>query len=134
MGKTLLEMVEAEKFKQPACPTVVLSRTKTETGVLPGGEMGEQGVVLKHHPHAAPLRWQPPPIAGNQTMLQMHGALRRPFKAGNQPQQSGLTATGGAQQSNQLPCCELQIDTPECPLLTSVLEAVPEITKLNRRG
>ena len=55
MGIAQLKPLQAEQFQQPCRSAVVLTGPQSEASVLPGGEMGEQGVVLEHHADPTPL-------------------------------------------------------------------------------
>ena len=83
MGITQLQPLQPQQLQQPGRSAVVLTRTKTEASVLPGREMGEQGVVLKDHADPAPLRRQPMAVPRHGALLQVHRPLRGALKAGN---------------------------------------------------
>ena len=117
MGVAALQAGQPQQLQQPAGPAGVLAAAQAETGIAPGIEMGEEGVVLKHHPHPATLRRQPVAGAGHLPPVDRHAAPPRPLEAGDQPQQGGLAATGRAQQPHQLPLGQGQIDPPQGPFL-----------------
>ena len=49
------------------------------------------------------------------------------FKPGNQTQERGLAAAGGAQQTNQFPLTQLKVNATQGPVLSSAVVAMPEI-------
>jgi hypothetical protein len=81
MGIALLQPMEAQEIKQPNCATVVLTWTQAKASVLPRREVGEQGIVLKHHAHSSALRRNPVLPPRHDAVLKMNGSLIRPFKA-----------------------------------------------------
>ena len=115
MGVAAFEALQPEQLQQPAGPTGVLSPPQPEAGVLPGIEVGEQGVVLEHHAHAPAFWFQPAAFAGHQASVDQHRAPLGPLKAGDQAQQGGFAAAGGAEEPHQLALVQGQIDSLQGP-------------------
>ena len=133
MGKSLLEISQTEQLKQPACTADILAGAKPETGVPPGTQMREQGVILKHHPHSATLWRNPAPLSSHKSLLKVDTPSGGLLKTCDQSQQGGFTATGGAEQTQQLPLRHLKIDPLKGPTLGSIAVAMPDTVQLNRR-
>ena len=116
MGIAALEALQTEQLQQPAGAAAVLTAAQTETGIAPGIEVGEQGVVLKHHAHTAPLRRQPAMRAGHLLPADTHHAAIWFLKAGDQSEQGGFAAARGAQQTHQFAWAQLKVDIAQGPI------------------
>ena len=128
MGVALLEPVKAQQGEQPAHPLLALaldvslvlgvslaranggagSARQAKTGVLPGREVGKQGVVLEEHADAPALRGQPMVGTRHLPSIQEHPPAARPLKAGDQAQQGRFATAGWAQQTQQFARFEAQ--------------------------
>ena len=128
MGVSLIQPLQTQQLQQPGCAAVVLAGTQPETGVLPGREMGEKGIVLKDHADPPSLGRQPMPVPRHGSLLQVHGPMQRTLKASDQSQQSGLPTTGGSEQPDQLTRSELEINPPQRPGSSRAVVAMPEVT------
>ena len=124
VGVAALEPLQAQQLQQPGGATAVLAVAQPEGGVAPGIEVGEKGVVLKHHAHAAALGGQPAVGPGHLLAADPHHPSLRPLEAGDQAQQGGLAAAGGAQQAHQFAWAQLEIDGAQGPVATGGWAAV----------
>ena len=77
---------------------------QAETDVLGHAHVREQGVALEHRVDRAAERRQ----VLHGFAVQADGAAAGLLEAGNQPQQGGLAAAGGAQQGEELVGADLQ--------------------------
>ena len=64
--------------------------------------MGEQRVLLKHHPHAPAVRRDMHRRPGHDPSLNPNLAPVRTLEAGDQPQDRGLATTAGTQDGQNL--------------------------------
>ena len=135
MGVALFEPLEAQQLQQPSGTAAVLAAPQPETGIPPGVEVGEQGVVLKHHAHAAALGRQPALGPRHLLAADSHHPTVGALKAGDQPQQGGLAATGRAQQAHQFPRTQLEVDVPQRPVAAGggAAVAMPQAAQLHLR-
>ena len=131
MGKTLVQISKPHQVEQPARTAVVLAGTQAKASVLPGGEMGKQGIVLEDHADATALWRQPATGPGNSAFLQPNLTTIGTFKTSNQPKQGCLAATRRSEQANKFTGRQVEIDTPERPLITLCGVAVPQITQFD---
>ena len=95
--------------------------------------MRKQRIVLKDHANTPAFWLHPCPFPSHGALGQLHRAPLGAFKASNQAKQGGFTATGGAEQTQQLPLRHLKIDPLKGPALGSIAVAVPDTVQLNRR-
>ena len=94
----LLQSMQPQQLKQPGHPLRVgVPLGQTKTGVLPGIQMRKQRIVLKDHANTPAFWLHPCPFPSHGALGQLHRAPLRAFKASNQAQQGGFTATGGAE-------------------------------------
>ena len=133
MGVAVLQPAEPEQLQQPGRPASVSLGSKSEAGVRPGIEMGEEGVVLKHHPHATPLRGQEATGSRHAASIQLDLAALRRLEAGDQAQQGGLAASGGPQQPHQFTGPQGQVQILQGPC-GGAGEAMPDPTQLHPRA
>jgi hypothetical protein len=94
--------------------------------------MGEQGIVLKHHPNSAALRGNPVLPPRHDAVLKMNGSLLRALEACNQAKKGRLSATRGPQQPHKLSSLELKIDATKGPVARRLLVAMPKTANFNR--
>ena len=106
VGITALQAIEPEQLQQPASPAAVLTAPQAKTGIAPGVEVGEQGVVLENHANAAALRWQPAAGTGHGAAVDQYRTALWTLKASDQAQQGGFAATGGSKQAHQFALME----------------------------
>ena len=133
MGVAALQALEAEQLEQPGGPGPVLAWPQPETGVGPGVEVGEKGVVLEHHPHPAPLRGQTAVGIGHAAAIDADHTAARPLEAGDQPQQGGLATAGRPQQTHQFAGRQVEINPLQGPG-GAIGEAMPEALKRHLRS
>ena len=135
VGIALLQPLEAQQLQQPGGTAAVLAAPQPEAGIAPGVEVGEQGVVLKHHAHAAALGGQPALGPRHLLAADPHHPTVGTLKAGDQPQQGGFAATGRAQQAHQFPGAQLEVDVPQGPVAAGggAAVAVPQAAQLHLR-
>ena len=77
--------------------------------------MGEQRIVLKDHAHPPTLRRQEAAGAGHLPPIDPDPTTLGLLEAGDQAQQGGLAAAGGAQQAQQFARGQGEINPPQGP-------------------
>ena len=83
---------------------------QTEGHIAADIEMGEQGVILKHHAHAALLGRHGIARTADDFTRQRDAASRYGFQPGHRAQQRGLATAGRAEQHANLPGRQRQAD------------------------
>ena len=83
-----------------------VERLEPEADILADVEVGEQRVVLEHHPEPAMHRFHP----GDILALDQDAPLVRGLEPGQQPEHRGLAAAAGPQEREHLAPCEGQRD------------------------
>ncbi len=102
------------------------SALETEGDVVGHGHMGEQGIVLKHHPEMAPLRWQ----LGHILPGDHDRSLVRGFESRDQTQERGLATSAGSEQDEDLPFVNRQGDLLQNQL---TIEALAQLLQSHER-
>ena len=132
VGIALFQSLKTQKREQPGNTPLALTSGQTEPSVVPGAEVGKQGIVLKHHADPSPLGHQPGPLASHQLLSQLQRATLRPFKTCDQTQQRCFSAARGTEQTHQLSGSHLEIDATQSPGVIRVAVAMPDIVQRNR--
>ncbi|MNC33223.1 hypothetical protein D3C75_816070 [compost metagenome] len=83
--------------------------------------MRKQGVFLKHHTRLPLLRRQMQPVSGDLLAGDIDIAFDDPFKPGNRPQDGGLAAAGGPQQTGQFAFADRQRKAVQHPVPTAAV-------------
>ena len=71
-------------------------------------------------------------ITGNLALLQLDAPSIRPLEASDQSKQSGFTATGWAQQSQELSLSNVKVNPFKRPLTVRMTVTVPDRLQRNR--
>ncbi len=81
-----------------------------ELNIFDNRQMGEKGVVLKHHTDPALFRRNVALAIGHELAIDSDRALGDRHKAGHRPQQAGLAAARGPEQASDIASIEGQRD------------------------
>ena len=95
---------------------------KAEGDVLEDGQVGEEGVVLEDRVDVALVRRQP----GDVLAAQLDEAARRLLEAADHAQRGRLAAARGAEEREELPAADLEVDAVDGDDITEALRDVDE--------
>jgi hypothetical protein len=84
--------------------------------------MGKHGIVLKNHADPAFMGRD----SVNSPLAEMNFATFRVQKSGDAAQQSGFAASAGAQQSEELPFFDFQVDIVGCHQISEAFGNSPD--------
>ena len=134
-GHAVAEAVELDELEQrvDALPdlgvrgAVAAAHAQPESDVLEDAHVAEEGVVLEDEAHLARLRRLP---GGLDTAYADRAGIG-PRQPGQQAQQRGLAAAGGAEQREQLAVVDIEADVLE---RLEVAKGVGEVADLNVHG
>ena len=71
-------------------------------------QVGEKGIVLEDHAHAAVFRRNPVTVTRNRRVADANRPLIRSFEPSDESQGCGLTTSAGAQQSEDLALADIE--------------------------
>jgi len=104
-----MDEVEEAGDRRPDALARGASRGKPEGDVFGDREMGKERVVLKYHPHVAPVRRARRDVFA----VEPHRAGVGRKQARHDAQQRGLAATGRSEQRDELAALDAKVDAVE---------------------